>query len=61
MIQLIVNGVFGLGILGIVLPAIMFMHACDKDNDLPCIPGHGQRERDNLSKIQKALLRRGIS
>jgi len=52
---LIVNGIFGLGILGIVLPLIMFMHACDADNDLPCIPGEGQRERDNLSKLQKVM------
>lgn len=52
---IVVNGIFGLGILGIVIPLTMFMHACDKDNDLPCIPGSGQQERDNLGRFQKVL------
>eukprot|EP01084_Bolivina_argentea_P259940 438828_1 len=52
---LVVNGIFGLGLLGICLPVIMLLHACDKDHDLPCVPGEGEQERNNLNKIQKVI------
>ena len=52
---LVLNGIFGLGILGFVLPAFMLLHAFDRDNDLPCIPGEGETERKNIGYIQKTL------
>ena len=52
---LVLNGIFGLGILGFVIPVFMLLHACDRDNDLPCIPGEGETERRNIGYIQKTL------
>jgi len=52
---LVINGVFGLGILGIIIPILMILHLFDKDNDLPCIPGEGEQEKKNLNTIKAVL------
>lgn len=53
---LILNGIFGLGILGILLPAITIQHVAKKDRDLPCIPGKGDEEKKNLNRLKIAQL-----
>ena len=45
---LIVQGIFGLAILGIFFPIMAAMQFFEKDQDLMCIPGEGLEERRNL-------------
>ena len=48
----VLNGIFGLGILGIVFPITVIMFIFDKDSDLPCIPGSGEEEEKNIKKYK---------
>ena len=45
---MIVQGIFGLAILGIFFPIMAAMQFFEKDQDLMCIPGEGLEERRNL-------------
>ena len=48
----VLNGIFGLFILGIVFPITVIMFIFDKDSDLPCIPGSGEVEEKNIKKAK---------
>ena len=48
----VLNGIFGLFILGIVFPITVIMFIFDKDSDLPCIPGSGEEEEKNIKKAK---------
>lgn len=49
----ILNGIFGLGILGLIIPWLQLLHLGDSDSDLPCVPGSGEEEKVFLQKCQK--------
>ena len=47
-----VQYVFGLFILGLMLPYITLLNLCKRDQDVRCVPGKGVREAKNISIIK---------
>ena len=52
---MVLNGIFGLGILGIVLPLTYIARFFDKDQDLECIPGEGEDELNYIDRIKRIV------
>lgn len=52
---LIVQAVFGLGVLGFLLPLTTVIHACEKGDNMPCIPGKGRDYRVNFNRFQMIM------
>eukprot|EP00948_MAST-09A_sp_MAST-9A-sp1_P001057 g1057.t1 len=52
---MVLNGIFGLGILGIILPLTYIARFFDKDQDLECIPGEGEDELNYIDRIKRIV------